>query len=145
MIIINLFRLGKFNYVKKEISLDLYNFQDIKKQTYIDCSGFLLDDDICFWVYGGKLVTDNTDLTTIIHPICVYILTDVINNKSKSITNLYNNIMNIASVLDLQEQLFEAEMRTMLEMGFTDENRIMRALLSANGDIEYAIEIYSRV
>ena len=145
---INLFRLSKFNYVKKEfiLSTEYLNISHIKTHTFQHYSDFISNTDISFWIYAGKLINDQTDLTTITHPICVYILTDVINrNESTSLFNLFNTIMNSYNIEDLHNNMYDDEIQTMLNMGFIDEERIGRALLLAAGDISYAIDIYSRV
>jgi hypothetical protein len=155
MISINLIRLSKYSYINKLISLDVtyWSFNEIKNKVYMDYSDFIKDDDINLWIYAGKLITEHTDLSTIIHPISVYIMTDIIDVTSTSLNQLYNTIMNLANTMnDMIDDIrpprpttYDVEFETMLDMGFTEESRVREALELAEGDIVNAIEIYTRM
>ena len=76
-------KLYRFNYTTKYINISNFSsFSNIKNHIYTNHNNCVSKSDIHLWIYAGKLITDNTDLTTITHPICCYVLTELMNNNN---------------------------------------------------------------
>jgi|688.fasta_scaffold29091_6 hypothetical protein len=135
-------KLYRFNYTTKHINItDFSSFTNIKNHVYTNYDNYISKNDIHLWIYAGKLITDSTDLTTITHPICCYILTELMNSNYSSIfTNIFNRIS--SGIIDMDDFIYREQMNQMLDMGFSNEDYIRDALILSEGRITDAISMY---
>jgi hypothetical protein len=143
MVDVVILKLNRFNYISKLVKTpDNISFDNIKKYVYENYGHMIYMDDIVVWIYAGKIVTDITDLTSIVNPICCYILTEVI--KGNSYTNLFTNIFN--NVINEQNSnenfMYRTQMLQMLDMGFPNEDYVRDALILSEGRLDDAIMMY---
>ena len=136
-------KLQRFNYISKYTSVpNSSTFLNIKSHIFNNFKHFINQNDIILWIYAGKIITNNTDLTTITHPICCYILTDIISssNNSPLFSNIFSSIINNISNMD--EFIYREQMNQMLDMGFSNEEYIRDSLILCEGRIVDAITMY---
>ena len=145
MINVVIFKLLRFNFISKNISIDdsfSSSFTNIKKYVLDNYTEIVSNNDIVLWIYGGKIINESTDLTSITHPICCYILTYMGGNDSYN--RLFSNIFNtgLDTLLDVSEFIYRDQMNQMLDMGFTNEGYIRDALILTEGRLVDAITMY---
>lgn len=85
-----IFKMKKYTYSSIQIKLEITSISNLKTQL-IDKKHFSKNDLVLF-IYGGKILSENVDISTIIHPICVYVLTDTIKNEANVINSLLPNL-----------------------------------------------------
>lgn len=85
-----IFKMKKYTYSSVEIKMEITSISNLKTQL-IDKKHFNKSDLVLF-IYGGKILSENVDISTITHPICVYVLTDTIKNETNMGNSTFPNL-----------------------------------------------------
>jgi hypothetical protein len=85
-----IFKMKKYTYSSAQFKLDVTSISSLKTRLIQD--KHFKNSDLVIFVYGGKILSDTVDISTIIHPICVYVLTDLIKNDKIQIDSMLPNL-----------------------------------------------------
>jgi hypothetical protein len=87
--------MKKYTYSSIELKLNISSLANLK--TILLNQNHINSQDLVIFIYAGKVLSDSVDISTIIHPLCVYILTDIIKTENQI---MYNMIPELFSFLD---------------------------------------------
>jgi hypothetical protein len=90
-----IFRMKKYTYSSTELKLNISSLANLK--TILLNQSHINSQDLVIFIYGGKVLSDSVDISTIIHPLCVYILTDIIKTENHV---MYNMLPELFSFID---------------------------------------------
>jgi hypothetical protein len=90
-----IFRMKKYTYSSTELKLNISSLTNLK--TILLNQNHINSQDLVIFIYAGKVLSDSVDISTIIHPLCVYILTDIIKTENNV---MYNMLPDLFSFLD---------------------------------------------